>query len=472
MTSKRISLQLRTRAAGDSSPSQQQQQSEAHAREAAERRPQSTAATAAPAESAATLLTLKGRSSRLRPTVPLHMTTRRKKSVLETTQPPLHPQPPPPPAPAPVPVPPPTPSPAEPQPQHCSPTPQRPNPPHKPEMPPKRTMSSHIPEDEHPKKRLRGQSATSPSEVTPPEISQATNPLVVSDIQPIQFLQASQAPMKRPRGRPPSKLKAAALAEKNGIVQCAVVKEPSSLNTPEIKSAAASTAPSDIVHRKVPQKDVMEQYHRKQQLAFKHATTDQLRRRQARLQSHYFALAQLAKKNNALLVDKSIEILNNVNDIDLARTKWVGDILAGLEKREEARVEQIHFEKRVRMIDAHHTYTATKERILNEYDNRCVDARKKFLESASEEMSRLKRRYSPLDDPEEFDAVFSPQSTPQTYVNHNTATGGLDVLADLAGLQQQSMPPEEPATGIRPPTTSSIQSDTSSVPHAVRTSPS
>lgn len=99
----------------------------------------------------------------------------------------------------------------------------------------------------------------------------------------------------------------------------------------------------------------------------RHATTEQLRRRQARIQHQYNLLGQLAKKNNTALIDKSIEILNNVSDVDLARTEWATSILAGLEKAEEKRVEQIHFEQKIGLINAFHAYDAERQRIEEEY---------------------------------------------------------------------------------------------------------
>jgi len=116
----------------------------------------------------------------------------------------------------------------------------------------------------------------------------------------------------------------------------------------------------------------MEQYHHKQQLAMKHATTEQLRRRQARIQHQYNLLGQLAKKNNTALIDKSIEILSNVSDVDLARTEWATSILAGLEKAEEARVQQIHFEQKIGLINAFHAYDAERQRIEEEYQVSCL----------------------------------------------------------------------------------------------------
>ena len=306
------------------------------------------------------------RPSRLKPTVPLHMTTRRHKSELEsavhTTQSDIQG----------------TKLESRTSKVQRSSTSTTPSTFHK--MPPKRinsAISGVQGSDEHMKKRLRGSQAPKANGVSysgPQSIPKEANGTPRAD-----SVKPAPAVVKRPRGRPPLKPKPSLpTVEKVDITTntvTALCKEsplvPVQLAT-ELKSSTNSRAPSDIVHPKVPRQTLIEQYHHKQQLAMKHATTEQLRRRQARIQHQYNLLGQLAKKNNTALIDKSIEILNNVSDVALARTEWATSILAGLEKAEEKRVEQIHFEQKIGLVNAFHAYDAERQRIKEEYHVSCL----------------------------------------------------------------------------------------------------
>ena len=303
----------------------------------------------------------KGRPSRLKPTVPLHMTTRRHKSELESA----------------VYI-------AQPDIQATkvrsrtleaqqSTTSTTASTFHK--MPPKRinsSISGTQDSDEHMKKRLRGSQAPKANGVS--YSGSPSVPKEANDTPRADSMKPAPAVVKRPRGRPPLKPKpslptvervdtitntATAPCKESPLVPAQVETEP--------KSSTNSRAPSDIVRAKAPRQTLTEQYHHRQQLAMRHATTEQLRRRQARIQHQYNLLGQLAKKNNTALIDKSIEILNNVSDVDLARTEWATSILAGLEKAEEKRVEQIHFEQKIGLINAFHAYDAERQRIEEEY---------------------------------------------------------------------------------------------------------
>lgn len=298
------------------------------------------------------------RPSRLKPTVPLHMTTRRHKSELELA--------------------------AHTQPNQAT----------KPEspkiergnnnttttaqkMPPKRVssaMSEAQEPHEQPKKRLRGLQQTPKTNGASQSVASSTSKQA-NDTSRTETIKSTSMMSKRPRGRPPLKPKPSTPSEKGDITANTPTssrKEPSPAQTVmkqsiDGNSNTVSSTPSGSAGSKVSRKAVYEQYHQKQQLALKYATTEQLRRRQARIQQQYSLLAQLAKKNNTFLIDKSIEILNNISDVDLARTEWVASILAGLEKAEEARMEQIHFEKKIGLINAFHTYDAERQRIEDEY---------------------------------------------------------------------------------------------------------
>ena len=285
---------------------------------------------------------VKSRPSRLKPSVPLHMTTRRHKSELQSahTQPQLS--------------------------NNTSPTTTD-----IPEniirkMPPKRkngTISEYHDSDERLKKRLRGPKSNG--------ASQSSISVDASNEENNTSREASkdtQIPPKRPRGRPPLKPRPST-SEKIDITIDAAnsSRKESHIQDSELKSTVTSRAPSDIVRPKVPREELFGQYYRKQANALKHATTEQIRRRQAKLAAQYSTLAQLAKKNNTWLIDKSIDVLSNVKDVDLARTEWALSILEGLEKWEDARVEQINYEKRIGLLNAFHSYNAERDRLDTEF---------------------------------------------------------------------------------------------------------
>ena len=239
------------------------------------------------------------------------------------------------------------------------------------------STSEALDSDENLKERVRGQSA---------KINGIMNSVPISSAQETsEFDRASVNSSvlgKRPRGRPPLRPKpslsivsnpdittnSSVTSSKGSPFQISQSSQASETLESSSSSTTSSRAPSEIVHLKVPRQTLVDQYHRKQWLAFKFATTEQIRKRQARLQQQYSLLAQLAKQNNAILIDKSIDILNSISDVDLARTEWVVTILAGLEKSELARVQQIHFEKKIGLINAFHAYDAEKQRIETEYE--------------------------------------------------------------------------------------------------------
>lgn len=334
---KRISLQLRTRSAESqpaisdtppTTPSSSQEYSHSAKAESVGKGP---------------------RPSRLKPTVPLHMTTRRHKSGLQSsvlTQ-------------------------SKQATKIASPSTEAEEHTIVQKMPPKRissVVSGAQETDEHLKKRLRGPQAPKTNGIS----HSNAGPKEANDTPRVDALKLASSVHKRPRGRPPLRPKASlpTIEKVNTATNTPTTsrKESSYVQeVPESISNTTSRAASDIVRPKVPKKTLFDQYHSKHQLALKHATTEQLRRRQSRIQQQYNLLAQLAKKNNALLIEKSIEILNNISDVDLARTEWVASILAGLEKAEEARMKQIHFDKKVSLINAFHTYDAERQRIEAEY---------------------------------------------------------------------------------------------------------
>ncbi|KAF8463611.1 hypothetical protein BDZ91DRAFT_300125 [Kalaharituber pfeilii] len=345
-----------------------------------------------------------GRPSRLKPTVPLHMTTRRHKSVLESSQ------------------------------QQTTTFSETTDSTVQgrgiKDMPPKRihaTTSEAQVFDEHLKKRLRATRNSTTSLPRNVAAAQETNniPRAFSRDAPLPPI-----PPKRPRGRPPLKPKPSISIEKNESAGDHLINghKGGPPQTPELKSVAPSSSGSEIPPKKYPKKDLMAQFHQKKRLALKHASTEQIRRRQARLAAQYSALAQLAKKNNMLLVDKSIQILSNVADVDLARTEWVQNILAGLEKREEARMKQIHFEKKVNMINALHAYNAERERLENEYNRRYLELQDKYMGKAIEETTRLQREHAPLQPFEHTDFLSEPLQSSHT----KEGTGGLTALIVLA----------------------------------------
>lgn len=385
--------------------------------------------------------TEKGRPSRLKPTVPLHMTTRRHKSELEsavhtaqldiqaakfgsrtleaqrsttsTTRSTFH------------------------------------------KMPPKRinsAVSGAQDPDEHMKKRLRGSQATKANGVSYsdfPSVPKETNDAPRADV-----VNNAPAVVKRPRGRPPLKPKPILATIERVDITTNTVTAPCKGSplvpvqiTIEPKSSTNSRATSDIVRPKVPRQTLIEQYHHKQQLAMKHATSEQLRRRQARIQLQYNLLGQLAKKNNTALIDKSIEILNNVSDVDLARTEWATSILAGLEKAEEKRVEQIHFEQKIGLINAFHAYDAERQRIEEEYRQRASEIQEAYMQKSKDEIERSIQEYRLLGLPHLTTESPSPEKR-STYPPRGTKK--LDALALLAQEceQHNRVEPERTGPGV------------------------
>ena len=335
MPVKRISLQLRTKTAEAQSaisdspstpPSSSQENSQFKKRDSS----------------------VKGRPSRLKPTVPLHMTTRRHKSELESAY--IQEE---------------TPavmgsSKSE---QIFSISTKR----------IKISTSEALASDENLKKRARARINGIHNSV-PISCAKETSEFHQESVKSTSVLGM------RPRGRPPRRPKpslsivsnpdittnSSATSRKGSPFQISQGSQAS--ESLESKSTTSSRAPSETVHLKVPRQKLVDQYHRKQWLAFNFATTEQIRKRQARLQHQYSLLAQLAKKNNTTLIDKSIDILNSISDVDLARTEWVVTILTGLEKAEQARAEQIHFEKKICLMGAFHAYDAERQRIETEYE--------------------------------------------------------------------------------------------------------
>lgn len=239
-----------------------------------------------------------------------------------------------------------------------------------------RATTSEGLDDENIKKRARGQSTKTNGIMNSVPVPSAGG---TSEFHR-ESVKSTSVLGKRPRGRPPRRPKpslsivsnpdittnSSATSRRGSPSQISQGSQAS--ETLESKSTTPSRAPSEIVHLKVPRKQLVDQYHQKQWLALKFATTEQIRKRQARLQQQYSLLAQLAKMNNTNLIDRSIDILDSINDVDLAQTEWVVSILAGLEKAEQARVEQLHFEKKIRLVNEFHAYGAERQRIETEYE--------------------------------------------------------------------------------------------------------
>ncbi|KAF8428663.1 hypothetical protein EV426DRAFT_585240, partial [Tirmania nivea] len=380
----------------------------------------------------------KGRPSRLKPTVPLHMTTRRHKSELESavhTAPPdiqatKHES-----------------RTLEVQRSTTSTTASTFD-----KMPPKRinsAISGAQDSDEHMKKRLRGSQVPKTNGVSysgPSSVLKEANDTPRADT-----VKPAPAVVKRPRGRPPLKPKPSLPTVERVDITASTVTAPCKESplvpvqiATEPKSSTNSRAPSDIVRPKVPRQTLIEQYLRKQQLAMKHATTEQLRRRQARIQHQYNLLGQLAKKNNTALIDKSIEILNNVSDVDLARTEWATSILAGLEKAEEKRVEQIHFEQKIGLINAFHAYDAERQRIEEEYQQRASEIQEVYMQKSKDEIERFKWEHGLLELPNRPTESPPPEKC-STYLPRGTRN--LDALAVLAQECEQQIHVEPEKTG-------------------------
>lgn len=293
----------------------------------------------------------KARASRLQPTMPLHMTTRR---ALNKSSPP-------------------------PESESKTPVPA--------DLPRTKSPKRSAPPDDqptevedHPKKRLRSSQGGSLPKAAD---SKAPTPKASESETKPNDIGGDTLTMPKKRGRPPrTHSEETTSGDSSKPVRNSATGARKQTTSPTTGAQSNKKGPASSKKNpsskkpslRVSKAEMQEQYLNKRELARKYASVEQLHQRQAKLAAQYSLMASLAKETNLILIDKSIELLNNTHDAELGATAWAHSILQGLEKKETERFEQIEYERRLGLIDARHEFNCERKALYDQCDVRAQDS--------------------------------------------------------------------------------------------------